>query len=182
MGLATASWGHAFAKNWLFYLDIPMLSEANGFLESEIYLRSLLAAIFAGIVTAIKRTYLALYMGRRTFDHYKPQLEQLMINIVLIAHIADLASETETPEFAEALALCEESTVPLSQRGRGRESMRKSDKKWSDIKFEQKDKKKAPVDDSSEEGSVREESEDEGDGQNKKMKWNKMLDGQRCDL
>ena len=176
--------GHAFAKNWLFYLDIPMLSEANGddgFLESEIYLRSLLAAIFAGIMTAIKRTYLALYMGRRTFDHYKPQLEQLMINIVLIAHIADLASETETPEFAEALALCEESTVPLSQRGRGRESIRKSEKKWSDIKFEQKDKKKAPIDDSSEEGSVAgpvEESEDEGDGQTKKMKWNKMLDGQ----
>ena len=177
---------HAFAKNWLFYLDISMLSEANGddgFLESEMYLRSLLAAIFAGTMTAIKRTYLALYMGRRTFDHYKPQLEQLMINIVLIAHIADLASETETPEFAEALALCEESTVPLSQRGRGRESIRKGDKKWSDIKFEQNDKKKAPVDDSSEEGSVNvavpvEESENEGEGQNKKMKWNKMLDGQ----
>jgi len=174
--------GHPFAKNWLFSLNIPMLSAANGdegFLESEIYLRSLLAAIFAGITTAIKRTYLALYMGRRTFDHYKPQLEQLMINIVLVAQIADLAAETLSAEFAEALAVCEESTVPLSQRGRGRESIQKGDKKWSDIKFEQKDKKKAPVDDSSEEGSVGgkiEECEDAGDGQKKKMKWNKMLD------
>ena len=128
-------------------------------------------------MTATKRTWLALYMGRRTFDHYKQKLENLMINIVLIAHIADLALETETPEFAEALAQCEEPTLPLSQRNRGKGNTRAGAKKWSDIKFEQKDDKKKPVDDSSEEGSVAgagEMSEDE-DG---KKKWNKMLDGQ----
>mmetsp|Transcript_4935 Transcript_4935/g.10434 ORF Transcript_4935/g.10434 Transcript_4935/m.10434 type:complete len:1124 (-) Transcript_4935:3102-6473(-) len=173
---------NAFAQHWLYFLDIPMMSAANGdggFLESEIYLRSLLSCIFAGTMAAIKRTYLALYMGRRTFEHYRPQLEQLMVNIVLVAHIADLAAETVTPEFAEALAMTEESAVPLSKRGRERT---KGDKKWADIAFEQ-DKKSPDVADSASSDDNDEPQDgdgffaDDGDGK-KKMSWNKMLEGQ----
>ena len=171
---------HAFAKHWLHFLNIPMMSAANGddgFLGSEIYLRSLLACIFAGTMTAIKRTYLALYMGRRTFEHYKPQLEQLMVNIVLVAHIADLAAETVTPEFAEALAMTEESAVPLSQRGR---ESTKVDKKWADITFEQVKKAPDVADSSDDEDEPRDGDAfigGDGDG-TKKMSWNKMLEGQ----
>lgn len=122
----------AFARNWLFFLNIGMFSDANnhgGVIAQDLYLRILVSVVVVGISVGIKRTYLALYLGRRTFSHYKGKLEQLLANMLLISEVADLAHLTELKAFEEALAHdleVEQLQMP---------STLKTSKKWEAIRF-----------------------------------------------
>lgn len=49
--------------------------------------------IVAGVALGMKRTVVALYFGRRTIAIFKPKLEKLLEDIVLVAEVAELAEE-----------------------------------------------------------------------------------------
>jgi hypothetical protein len=49
--------------------------------------------IVVGVALGIKRTVVALYFGRRTIAIFKPKLEKLLEDIVLVAEVAELAEE-----------------------------------------------------------------------------------------
>ena len=58
-----------FEQNWLYWTDIELFTPANRggtVLHSDLYRRILLATVIAGVATAIKRTALALYFGKKT--------------------------------------------------------------------------------------------------------------------
>ena len=97
-----------FAKHWLWFTGIKLFSiehnTGDGFLASNLYGRILFAMILAGIAAAIKRTFVALYLSRRMLQYYRPQLEQVMRRVKVIIEVAELASETEQPDFDQTLA------------------------------------------------------------------------------
>mmetsp|Transcript_21059 Transcript_21059/g.31242 ORF Transcript_21059/g.31242 Transcript_21059/m.31242 type:complete len:1002 (-) Transcript_21059:137-3142(-) len=91
-----------FQKNWLFWTDLDIFSDANPgseLLQSDFYFRVLMAAMLAGALHAVKRTYVALYFGRRTFLDFKPKLEKILADLVLVTEIADLVTELEQAEL-----------------------------------------------------------------------------------
>eukprot|EP00804_Cyclotella_cryptica_P009864 CCRYP_014152-RA/>CCRYP_014152-RA protein AED:0.26 eAED:0.26 QI:897/1/1/1/0.88/0.8/10/620/1334 len=84
-----------FYEHWLWFSDIEMLNPSNkadGIVDSDTYTDILLSMIFAGVATSIKRTVLALYLGKRVYIHYKPKLEKVMIDMLLLTEVAELAS------------------------------------------------------------------------------------------
>lgn len=50
--------------------------------------------VVLGISTALKRTYVALYFGKRTFNHYKPQVENIMTEMLVLSEVAEFASSS----------------------------------------------------------------------------------------
>ena len=75
-----ASWGvwdmlllhgdNEFQQHWLYFTGIRIYSTANSgsyILASESYLRVLLAMVVAGVATAVKRTAVTIYFGKRNF-------------------------------------------------------------------------------------------------------------------
>lgn len=87
-----------FQQNWLFWSDIRLFSPENKgsqILEKDIYLRLLLAMVLAGVATAIKRTVLALYFGKKTTLYYKPRMDKLLGDMMIISDVAQLGSEAE---------------------------------------------------------------------------------------
>jgi hypothetical protein len=59
-----------FAQHWLFYQPFLAMFNANNqsgtFLTNKVYLSVLIAGIVLGILTALKRTAVSLFLGRRT--------------------------------------------------------------------------------------------------------------------
>lgn len=58
-----------FQTHWLYWTGIPIYSEANSgsyILTSTVYLRVLIGMLLAGVATALKRTILTLYFGRKS--------------------------------------------------------------------------------------------------------------------
>ena len=111
-----------FQQNWLFCLDIPLFSPANKggkVLDSNEYLRVLITMAVVGVTIAAKRNAFALYFGKKTFGKwiqmcivrlfllalltnaftfsatYKPRLEKILPDMVLLTGVAELASEAE---------------------------------------------------------------------------------------
>lgn len=130
----------AFTQNWLYWLDIGLLSDRNAgasILASNMYLRIFVSMTIAGVTTAVKRAYLTLYLGRRSVLHYKSSLEQLMVNVLILSEVAEMAEAAESPEFVEALSdlsvrkLEEESTKPSPRNELSK------DPRWNDIKFQE---------------------------------------------
>jgi hypothetical protein len=59
-----------FQQHWLYWSGLAIYSNANSgsyVIASEVYLRILLAMIVAGVATAIKRTAVTIYFGKRNF-------------------------------------------------------------------------------------------------------------------
>ena len=99
---------HVFSKHWLYWTNLRIFTveynpDGDGILQSEKYGRLLFAMVFVGLVSAIKRTTVALFLSRRMLGNYKQQLERLMSKVQLLAGVAGLATETEKPGFAELL-------------------------------------------------------------------------------
>ena len=63
---------YAFARHWLFWQDwIELFTESNpagDFLHSTFYMRILLAMMFVGVITSLKRLWLATFLGRRSCE------------------------------------------------------------------------------------------------------------------
>ena len=93
-----------FYEHWFYSADIEMLNPANradGIVDSEVYTDILLSMIMAGVATSIKRTILALYLGKRVYIHYKPKLEKVMIDMLLLTEVAELANALDEMEGEE---------------------------------------------------------------------------------
>eukprot|EP00579_Thalassiosira_antarctica_P000217 CAMPEP_0201866770 /NCGR_PEP_ID=MMETSP0902-20130614/1236_1 /ASSEMBLY_ACC=CAM_ASM_000551 /TAXON_ID=420261 /ORGANISM="Thalassiosira antarctica, Strain CCMP982" /LENGTH=1631 /DNA_ID=CAMNT_0048391801 /DNA_START=121 /DNA_END=5016 /DNA_ORIENTATION=+ len=88
---------HSFAKHWLFWQDwIAMFTASNpagNFLFSNFYIRILLAMMFVGVSTSLKRLWLATFLGRRSFAHYGPELEIILAKMLLVSQVAHLARQ-----------------------------------------------------------------------------------------
>jgi hypothetical protein len=57
-----------FSNHWLYFTDIEMFTAENpsgGVVESDTYEEILVAMLIVGVSTSIKRTVLALYLGKR---------------------------------------------------------------------------------------------------------------------
>jgi hypothetical protein len=112
-----------YQQNWLYFTDISIFSPANTgghVLDSDRYIRVLLAMVLAGLAAAIKRITVAMYFGKKTvrkwslvetyktfpalvsqselYDFkgvYKPRLDKISADIFIIAQVAELASEAD---------------------------------------------------------------------------------------
>jgi hypothetical protein len=65
---------NAFQQHWLYFTGIRIYSLANSgsyILASNGYLRILLGMLLAGVATTIKRTFLTLHFGKRSFGEKK---------------------------------------------------------------------------------------------------------------
>ena len=47
----------------------------------------------------MKRTILSLFLGKRVYMHYKPKLEKVMEQMILITEVADLGNAVDDFEF-----------------------------------------------------------------------------------
>ncbi|KAL7548908.1 hypothetical protein ACHAWF_012175 [Thalassiosira exigua] len=91
-----------FFNNWLFFTDIEMFTADNlsgGIVHGANYERFLYSLIIAGVATSLKRTIMALYLGKRIYVHYKPKLEHLLKSMILLTEVAELGSSLDDFEF-----------------------------------------------------------------------------------
>ncbi|KAL7463562.1 hypothetical protein ACHAXS_003923, partial [Conticribra weissflogii] len=90
---------HQFAKHWLFWQKkLDIFNEGNpagDVTTDELYLRLLLSLMFVGIAVSLKRLWIALYLGKRTVNHFGVELEKLMAKMILIGECANLAKSIE---------------------------------------------------------------------------------------
>ena len=111
-----ASWGFLdllllegssnLASHWFWFSNLSMYSQLDSgayILNSDIYIRLLMSMIVAGIAVAIKRTSVAMSFGRRTFVEFKPRLEKLLKEVVLVSELAALAEEAELAASEELM-------------------------------------------------------------------------------
>jgi hypothetical protein len=73
--------------------------------------------IVVGVALGIKRTVVALYFGRRTIAIFKPKLEKLLEDIVLVAEVAELAEEANKAAESMAFGGGDRDQTRWSQRG-----------------------------------------------------------------
>ncbi|KAL3902660.1 MAG: hypothetical protein SGILL_010746, partial [Bacillariaceae sp.] len=99
-----------FEQHWLYFVpqiglydNATVSGDDSGsyILNSDIYVRLLLSMLLAGVAFAGKRTWVAMYFGRRTFVAFKPRLEKLLKEVVLVSEVAALADEAEIVETEE---------------------------------------------------------------------------------
>jgi hypothetical protein len=91
-----------FQQHWFYFTGISIFKDANSgvyILTSPTYLRMLLSMLVAGLATAGKRTAVAMYFGRRTFSEFKPRLEKILREVVLLSETAELAQEAERVSY-----------------------------------------------------------------------------------
>eukprot|EP00985_Skeletonema_marinoi_P008086 scaffold3602_cov104-Skeletonema_marinoi.AAC.1 len=100
-------WSLALIQNmdgWLAWTDIEMFTAENhdgGILSGDTYLEVLASLIMIGVATTIKRTVLALYLGKRIYFHYKKKVERVMLEMLLITEVSDLSQAIDDFEFIE---------------------------------------------------------------------------------
>ena len=58
-------------------------------------MRVLLAMMFVGIATSLKRLWLATFLGQRSYAHYGPELELILGKMLMISQVAHLARQIE---------------------------------------------------------------------------------------
>jgi small-conductance mechanosensitive channel len=103
-------------------------------LETDGYFRVLLAMCTAGLATAIKRTVLTIYFGKRNFEEYKPKLEAILHDVIIISEIAELAEEAENlPEDAPSTLTEKKEILQEGLKGKRRDTM--TGVRWQDVKF-----------------------------------------------
>ena len=131
-----------FQNHWLYFTGwrIYSMQASSGLyiISSEPYLRLLLCMILTGAANALKRTFLAISFGRRQYSIYKPKLEKLLLDVVLLNEVASLS--------AQADAMQEELSTESSQKD-GKSTKKKdagkrksvNDVKWSSVKMTSED-------------------------------------------
>ena len=83
-------WSLALIQNvdgWLSWTSIEMfIDEKDGIhlAESETYVEVLASSIMVGFATTIKRTVLAMYLGKRIYYNYKKKVERCMLEMLLM--------------------------------------------------------------------------------------------------
>ena len=58
-------------------------------------MRILIAMLFVGVATSLKRLWLATYLGKRSYAHYGPELEVILAKMLLVSQVAHLARQIE---------------------------------------------------------------------------------------
>jgi hypothetical protein len=105
-----------FAHHWAYWQDvIDMFNENNqagNVTESGIYKRCLCVAVILGVVVAIKRFWLGLWLGRRTYQRYAAQLTSTLKKSLLIGQVASLARDIERFYYKEQLKATREISNP----------------------------------------------------------------------
>ena len=76
-----------------------LLNHFSIVVSSATYREVLVSMIIAGVATSIKRTVLAMYLGKRVYSHYKPKMEVVMESMILLTEVADMANAIEDYEF-----------------------------------------------------------------------------------
>ncbi|KAL7571640.1 hypothetical protein ACA910_011176 [Epithemia clementina (nom. ined.)] len=86
-----------FQLHWLYWTKLEIYNTQTGLhiISSQIYLRVLIAMTVAGLATTAKRAALAVYFGRRQLVEFKPRLEKLLGDIVLLSEVAALGEEAD---------------------------------------------------------------------------------------
>jgi hypothetical protein len=117
-----------FQQNWLYWTPLTIYSSANpgGYMiHSEWYERILSSAIVVGVATTAKRVFVRMSFGKRNVAAYKPSLERVLNEIVIIAEVADLTRKADSSRSTNV------GIVP-SSAPKDRAS---SNIKWRSIKF-----------------------------------------------
>jgi len=88
-----------FYNHWLFWQGtIDMCTSKNPagqVVNSDAYRRILSVAVSLGAVAAVKRFWLALFLGRQTFSQHADNLAAVMKRVLLVTQVAALAREFE---------------------------------------------------------------------------------------
>jgi hypothetical protein len=58
-------------------------------------MRALLAMLFVGVSTSLKRLWLATFLGRRSYAHYSSSLEVILAKMLLVSQVSHLARQIE---------------------------------------------------------------------------------------
>eukprot|EP00571_Detonula_confervacea_P004055 CAMPEP_0172329148 /NCGR_PEP_ID=MMETSP1058-20130122/60728_1 /TAXON_ID=83371 /ORGANISM="Detonula confervacea, Strain CCMP 353" /LENGTH=1223 /DNA_ID=CAMNT_0013046305 /DNA_START=38 /DNA_END=3710 /DNA_ORIENTATION=- len=107
---------HPLPKHWLFWQNkLDLFNAGNpvvGVTDSNLYRQILLTCIFVGVTVSLKRLFLAIYLGRRTFSHFGSELEKLMAKMIIIGEVANLARDIESKP-----ALFEGALSPVNKLG-----------------------------------------------------------------
>lgn len=101
-----------FCTHWLYWTGIRIysLSHANSgtyILNSSIYLRALLAMLLAGFGTTMKRFWLSFQFSRRQCMEFKPRLEKILVEMILVTEVASFAQHAAELHAQEREALDE---------------------------------------------------------------------------
>eukprot|EP00970_Alexandrium_tamarense_P009980 scaffold1976_cov187-Alexandrium_tamarense.AAC.9 len=167
----------SFYDHWGFFTDIEMLNDDNqggGVVESDLYTDVLTSLIVAGVATSIKRTILALYLGKRVYTHYKPKLEKVMVDMLLLTEVAELSSAMDDFEFEKVEAA---STEPKqSTKKSSMESYNQAIRSSTMVDFVQSRTPKGAVQDATSDSD--EDSTGRNDGMTaeeiRKAPWNRL--------
>jgi len=102
--------------------------------------------IIAGVATSIKRTVLAMYLGKRVYSHYKPKMEVVMESMILLTEVAEMANaigdfEFETVDNTKGTTPGKVSNTPAMLQDKIRESTmldvaKKKDTSTANIDFD----------------------------------------------
>ena len=93
------------SDGWLSWTGIEMFTKAEnhdgGILEGDTYVELLASLIMIGVATTIKRTVLALFLGKRIYFHYKKKVERVMLEMLLLTEVSDLSQAIDDFDFVE---------------------------------------------------------------------------------
>jgi len=81
-----------FSDSWFIFANI---NSGNYILYSRSYRRFLFSIIFSGCAVVAKRTLLAFRFGRRQFAEFKPRLEKILADVVILNEVALLAEQAD---------------------------------------------------------------------------------------
>eukprot|EP00977_Amphora_coffeiformis_P020775 scaffold8471_cov184-Amphora_coffeaeformis.AAC.20 len=88
-----------FSRHWLYFQDVlDVFNEANPsgeFVNNDLYYRVLLIAICVGPIVTLKRLYMGLFLGRKSFATYAEDLARVMRKVLLVTQTASLARQLE---------------------------------------------------------------------------------------
>lgn len=86
-----------FAHHWLYwqgYVDLMNENNSSGTVtDSGVYRTVLILAVVISFVVAVKRFYMGIYLGRRTFFRYADDLASVMKKALLVGETASLARD-----------------------------------------------------------------------------------------
>jgi len=135
---------------YLFGLSpAQLLNHFSIVVSSETYREILVSMIIAGVATSIKRTVLAMYLGKRVYSHYKPKMEVVMESMILLTEVAEMANaigdfEFETVDNTKGTTPGKVSNTPAMLQDKIRESTmldvaKKKDTSTANIDFDDDD-------------------------------------------
>lgn len=88
-----------FVDHWLYWQDVLTIfngeNPSGGIPSSDWNRRILLVAICVGAAVSLKRLWLGLYLGRKTYTNYAEDLAKVMKKVVLLCEVAALARDLE---------------------------------------------------------------------------------------